>query len=175
MNNIETTVLQVVEKLEELASQNDSLWFNQQVLNQVNILRQALEQPPREDKQPCNPSCAPGYCYCKEMTEPKQEQTLAADEHVDTSEKIIGWAMWHDNQNPLTDTPMLRVEEPKSYCLRAPLYVKQLQREWVGFKDVADIRKLANSLKDDFSWIEFAEAIETELKARNKCQTYQKP
>lgn len=36
--------------------------------NATEALRAALEQ------KPCNPSCAPGYCYCKEMTEqPKQE------------------------------------------------------------------------------------------------------
>lgn len=51
MSNIESTVLQVVDKLEELASQNDSLWFNQQVLNQVNVLRQALAGMYQEHKQ----------------------------------------------------------------------------------------------------------------------------
>ena len=55
------------------------------------------------------------------------------------------------------------------------LYAKpQPVQEWVGFKDVADIRRTANSLRDDFSWIEFAEAIEKELKERNTCQIYQK-
>jgi hypothetical protein len=91
-------------------------------------------------------------------------------------EGALGWSAWENCTKAHAQDYLNRpLVHDWLYEVRALYENPQPSPEWVGFKDVADIRKLANSLKDDFSWIEFAEAIETELKARNKCQTYQKP
>ena len=64
----EKTALQVLEALETRCGTNAD---ERSAGGAITVLRQALEQA---EKKPCNPSCAPGYCYCEEMAQqPKQE------------------------------------------------------------------------------------------------------
>lgn len=176
MNNIESTVLQVVEKLEELASQNDSLWFNQQVLDQVNVLRQALEQPPKEDKQPCNPSCAPGYCYCTEMTEQAKAREGGesySEEQIDNSERIIGSAnvCSHEQASEFIEKMLWEVIDVSAMFPRAKpdprtwehLMVYAPKREWVGLT-----REEKAHILDHCTTVASAvKAIESKLKEKN--------
>ena len=124
------------------------------------------------EQKPCNPSCAPGYCYCKEMTEqPKQEQ------YTYTSTQATTCAVCAKHKH----TP-LRIDAMGGYvcltCIDKKLgsllgefgHSGQQKREWVALTD-EQIKELYSD-DDNFRMtkeyvVAFARAIESKLREKN--------
>ena len=80
MNDLEKAARQALEALIRSKVMDDNHFY---CYAAATALYQALEQA---EKKPYNLSCAPGYCYCKEMTEqPKQKREWIGltDEEID--------------------------------------------------------------------------------------------
>ena len=151
MSNLEQAARQALEALE-----NTHDVGCKQTQEAITGLSQALAQA--EKQEPCNPSCAPGYCYCKEMAgQPKQEPVA----WLDKERNII---YMHDTH---------KTDECHGFRRTTPLYTAPPKREWVGLTD-EEVRT-AYCTVGDKEWAiggmsdaePFARAIENKLKEKN--------
>ena len=79
MTTLEQAARQALEALSRSKLMDDNHFY---CYAAATALSQALEQA---EKKPCNPSCAPGYCYCEEMAQqPKQEPVAWWNPRKDT-------------------------------------------------------------------------------------------
>jgi hypothetical protein len=144
MNDLEKAARQALEALSRSKLMDDNHFY---CYAAATALSQALEQA---EKKPCNPSCAPGYCYCKEMTEqPKQ--------------KPVAW--WNPKKDTVSCDPVHR-HHPD--CV--PLYTVPPQREWDSLTEEeisAIAKKLFGAPYDAGANRSFARAIEAKLKEKN--------
>ena len=146
MNDLEKAARQALEALNRSKLMDDNYFY---CYAAAKALRQALEQ------KPCNSSCAPGYCYCKEMTEqPKQEPVAWLDEERDI--------IYRHN----TDTTY----DCYGFKRTTPLYKEPPKRKWVGLTD-KERRSICDKFENDNRHIQagmsYARAIESWLKERN--------
>jgi hypothetical protein len=136
MTTLEQAARQALEALEyttigTLSGGNDN------TKKAIADLRQALEQ------KPCNPSCAPGYCYCEGM-----------------AEQPLPRAFYEKGKLNLLKPTECRMDS-------FPIYTEPPKREWVGLTD-EEIRAIDTSeFWNDNTPLDFARVVEAKLKELN--------
>ena len=132
MNNLEKAARQALEALELHAKQYPYMQKGYTV-DAIADLHQALEQPKQE---PCNPSCAPGYCYCEEMAEQPQQKPVAWMYDWKTEGvTVTDWVTSDKNEaydltKGCTNIRPLYTEPPQ----RKPLTDEQIKTNWPNIR-----------------------------------------
>jgi hypothetical protein len=128
----------------------------QQPCDAERALEAALAQP---EVEPCNKSCAPGYCYCEPIIKPeiKGHNVKPPPEAQTEAEKIAYCAGWW--------AAMQRMRE------QAEPVAWMLPRQWQGLTE-EEVFHVENNVPDsvisDRQWtVYFARALDAALRRKN--------